>query len=176
MLEAERFDPYKDHLVEVVVETEAVQVYVLREAPKRNANAVQIAFTPWGIGITGDLCPGKDNRGVWSRNAYGRGWFLKAGGESYLAEKFLEESWDAKRAWDDLEAQLKEADGARERKRLREVLDSPWEHEHELYEAMSEAGLETGDGVPGYDYRENDVAMLVSLQARLRRHFGDGGT
>jgi len=171
----EGWDPYKDHVVEVVVETEAVQVYELRERPDTNVNAVQIAFTPWGIGITGDLCPGKDNRGVWSRCRYGRDWFIGASSADYLAGKFLEQTWDEDRAREELRWHAKEEDDRKRKAAYNEVAGSFWNNEHELYQEMVDARLDVDDGVPGCGYDEGDVAMLVSLQARLRRHLEGGG-
>lgn len=172
----EDWDPYKDHIVEVVVETEAVQVYVLREAPRRVANAVQICFTPWGIGITGDLCPGGNDRGVWSQGGYGRAWFTRASSADYLAGKFLAEVWDRERARLELLDQADdEAQNAEVRAAYKTVAEDDWMDERGLYDALSAAGLDTSDELPGYGYREADVAMLLSLQARLRRHVEGGG-
>lgn len=168
----EGWDPYKDHLVEVVVETEAIQSYVLRERPMSGINAVQIVFTAWGIGITGDLCPGENN-GVWSRSYYGRDWFIKASSPAYLAGKFLNESWDADRARRELLDRASEE--AEIRAACKAVAEEDWMDERGLFEAMDAAGLDTSDGLPGYGYREADVAMLLSLQARLRRHVEGGG-
>lgn len=171
----EGWNPYKDHVVNALVETETVQVYELRERPGSSVNAVQIAFTPWGIGITGDLCPGKDNRGVWSRNRSGRSWFTGESSADYLAEKFLDQSWDADRAREELREMAKDETSRKRKAAYRELATGWWENEHELYEAMSDAGLDTGDGVPGYGDRSADLAMLVSLRDRMHRYLVDNG-
>lgn len=87
-------NPYAGHVVHVLAETRHVQVYDLRPADGSNVNQVLVTFGPSGIGISGDLAPGPDGGGVWSRNVGGRGcmeWFLGASSRGYLAQKFLRE-------------------------------------------------------------------------------------
>lgn len=165
-------DPYVGHVVHVLAETRHVQVYDLRPADGSNVNQVLVTFGPSGIGISGDLAPGPSGEGVWSRNVGGRGcreWFVGASSRDYLAEKFLHKVWTAESARAQLQAEL-ERDPDPDRG-LVDLLEDPWEQEHELYEAMQHMGCDTADGVYGHAYRESDIDLLVSLQARLRRHF-----
>lgn len=56
--------------------------------PDQRAQSTLIIFSPEGIIITGDLCPG-ENRGVVSDYGYGLSWFVQDLNPDYLAEKFL---------------------------------------------------------------------------------------
>lgn len=56
--------------------------------PDRRAQSTLIIFSPEGIVVTGDLCPG-ENRGVMSDYGYGLPWFVQDLDPDYLAEKFL---------------------------------------------------------------------------------------
>jgi len=83
-------DPFETHELQVLVETDKVQVYRLAK-PGTRIDSVQITFSPEGIAIQGDQCVA--GNGVCSSYGYGRGWFAGQLAPSYLAEKFFPTEW-----------------------------------------------------------------------------------
>lgn len=92
----------KDHILEQVLDAEKFKAFYLKNPKYGRMDSCLIMFTPEGIGILGDLCPGNDSRnsGV---HAYGYGleWFVGRLSWSYLCEKFLCKEWNAEVAADD---------------------------------------------------------------------------
>lgn len=95
-------DMLKNHYLEQVLDTEKFKAFYLREPGMGRMQSCLFMFTPEGIVICGDLCPGNDSRnsGV---HAYGYGlsWFSQGLSGSYLCEKFLTKEWHPELAVED---------------------------------------------------------------------------
>ena len=95
-------DMLKNHYLEQVLDTEKFKAFYLRQPGMGRMQSCLFMFTPEGVNICGDLCPGNDSRnsGV---HAYGYGlsWFSQNLSGSYLCEKFLTKEWHPELAVDD---------------------------------------------------------------------------
>jgi len=90
-----RYDEHlKDHYLEKVLDEPKFKAFYLKKQGYGRMESCLIMFSPEGISIHGDLCPGNDvrNSGV---HAYGYGleWFAGRLSWSYLCEKFLSQDW-----------------------------------------------------------------------------------
>jgi hypothetical protein len=90
------------HILEQVLDTPKFKAFYLKEPGMGRMQSCLILFSPEGINILGDLCPGNDTRnsGV---HAYGYGldWFAGRLSWSYLCEKFLSKDWHKEVAIED---------------------------------------------------------------------------
>lgn len=88
-------DMLKNHFLEEVLDSPKFQAFYLKEPGLGRMQSTLILFTPEGIIITGDLCPGNDprNSGVTSSLGYGINWFAGKLSPCYLCEKFLSEGF-----------------------------------------------------------------------------------
>jgi hypothetical protein len=140
---------------------------------------VQISFTPEGIFIMGDLCPGL--HGVGSALGYGLGWFKGRKSEGYLCEKFLVTGFVAEYAADSIEDTLKDPEDydltPDAVKGLREVIthlrDDSSYGETRLYDDLCLLDYPTDDGVPGYGYDPRDAGWLCAIQQRFAELWDD---
>lgn len=92
-------DMVHDHILIEQGSTDRIRSFYLKHKDRQVYGRMQstyFLFTPEGIIITGDLCPGNDSRnsGVHAFG-YDLHWFAGRLSESYLCEKFLTESWHA---------------------------------------------------------------------------------
>lgn len=90
-----RYDEmFEKHCLEQVLDTGKFQAFYLREPSMGRAQSCMILFSPEGINILGDLCPGNDarNSGVHAAG-YGLAWFAGRLSWSYLCGKFLSKEW-----------------------------------------------------------------------------------
>jgi hypothetical protein len=98
-----RYDEtFKKHFLEQVLDTPKFKAFYLKAPGLGRMESCLIMFSPEGINILGDLCPGNDSRnsGV---HAYGYGleWFAGNLSWSYLCEKFLSKEWHKELAEED---------------------------------------------------------------------------
>lgn len=107
----------KNHiLVEALPQTGDFRAFYMKEPGEGRMMSTLFVFTPEGIVIMGDLCPGgPGNGGSISRFGYGLGWFGSQKSEYYLCEKFLQREWQREVAerWvrEHIEEMKKEAGG-----------------------------------------------------------------
>ena len=98
-----RYDKiFENHYLEQVLDTDRFKAFYMRAPGLGRMESCLIMFSPEGINILGDLCPGNDTRnsGV---HAYGYGldWFAGRLSWSYLCEKFLSKEWHRELAEED---------------------------------------------------------------------------
>ncbi len=98
-----RYDEmFSKHVLEQVLDTPKFKAFYLKEPGMGRMQSCLVMFSPEGINILGDLCPGNDarNSGV---HAYGYGldWFVGQLSWSYLCEKFLSKEWHRELAEED---------------------------------------------------------------------------
>lgn len=136
-----------------------------------------LVFTPEGIVIMGDWCPGGcagRNAGVISCYGYSEGWFAGRLSPDYLASKFLRKCWQPEKGERQLKERVLEARHARyiERDVAREAFDRIAIHNGDgltaetAYGIFSDAGLSDFEDL-GYDYDPDDFALLVAIQQRF---------
>lgn len=105
MIEPDLYKHYKrDFENRVLIEqggTDRIRAFYLKPSDNLDGRmeSTYFLFTPEGVNILGDLCPGNDGRnsGVHAFG-YSLGWFAGRLSHSYLCEKFLEERWQYKLA------------------------------------------------------------------------------
>jgi hypothetical protein len=158
------------HRLEVVGDTPAVKVYRLA-APGTRMMSTQIAFTPEGIGIGGDFCPG--GHGVWSAYGYGLNWFRGSLSGDYLASKFLTRGWVPEYAAASIREWADDADTERtaeQREGLRELagqVDNDNMEPSEMRDRLRDLGEDCDDGIPGWAWDPRDHAALIAIQRRF---------
>lgn len=169
----------KDHYLEPVENTGSLKAFYLRDKPNTRIQSTLIMFTPEGIVITGDLCPGRN--GVIGRG-YGLEWFASELSPSYLAEKFLcGNVYDPDRAERRLKEylselgreawQFRDIESIRQARNIRDAIKEwsyPFESPESLHDCLG--GLisdqETLYGF-GYGYPVVDFAWLSAIQRRF---------
>jgi hypothetical protein len=149
--------------------------YYMRDPNQGRMMSTLFVFTPEGIVIMGDLCPGgPGNRGSISNYNYGIGWFSRHQSEYYLCEKFLSKEWQSvvaarfvrEHIW-----QLKLNKDAEELKQMGEWEDllnrlecSEMGADH-FHDALQDLGYEHED--EGYEYHLQTAGWLCALQQRF---------
>lgn len=89
----------KDHTLEQVLDTEKFKAFYMRPPGGGRMMSTLFLFTPEGIVIMGDLCPGHSGgNGVVSALGYGLRWFTEELSGDYLCQKFLQKGWHAELA------------------------------------------------------------------------------
>lgn len=170
-----------NHVRTVVVETDTVRCYRFG-APGTRMWSFQVTETPEGLHICGDV----PQEPLTVRETLG--WFLGATSQKYMASRVgLQKAWDWKAARDALQdeaatleaCELSDADAAHAAK-LREVADEIREPDHEmlgafaLNDALTDIGYDTSDGLPGYRYPPETLAMLEAIRRTVVRCGGQG--
>lgn len=149
---------FSRHVLEVLVETEHVQCYRLREPGTRNC-LIQITATPEGICIQGDYTP-EDRHGTCAAKPLA--WFAGDLSPDYLAEKFLHKGWHAELARTDLKALLDA--GEIDAGLYTTLTGATHDGEAAFYTTCTEVGRDPVDGVPGWGYDPNAVYRLSKIQ------------
>jgi len=162
------------HTLTPLVRDEGARIEVWRMARAgTRAMSVQIAGTPEGICLMGDLHPGPDRNGCCS--VFGRGlrWFSQEQmSESDLCSKFLTRAWVPEIAAETLrrwganpgDYGLEACQAGTIRVLATRVHDCD---ERQFYDALTELGLDDGDGIPGYGYPPEDAGWLCAIQERF---------
>ena len=92
----------KNHYLEQVLDTPRFKAFYLKQPGMGRMQSCMILFSPEGINILGDLCPGNDKRNSGVHAAgYGLDWFAGNLSWSYLCEKFLTKEWHQELAIED---------------------------------------------------------------------------
>jgi hypothetical protein len=175
-------DALKNHVLEEALQkTGEFQAFYLKEPGQGRMMSTLFVFTPEGIVICGDLCPGgPGNQGSISNFGYGLGWFSGRLSEGYLCEKFLSREWQPKVAeeWcrEHIEELKKEA--AEEKKAVEKLED--WEDlldsltvreigNDRFHEALQDLDYYVED--EGYDYPLSSAGWLCVLQQRFAEEY-----
>jgi hypothetical protein len=163
----------KDHVLEEVLqETAGFRAFYLKMPGKTRMMSTLFVFTPEGIVIMGDLCPGGPrNQGCISTFNYGLGWFATELSEHYMCSKFLGEVWQPEVALEWLRANekdlLSEGFKAEDLIQLDSSLAGGEMDEASFRHDLEDAGYEMDDELPGYDYDLDTAGWLCALQQRF---------
>lgn len=138
--------------------------------PDQRAQSTLIIFSPEGIVITGDLCPG-DNRGVVSDYGYGLSWFVQELNPYYLAGKFLRKKFVFDVADETFRAMVKDAFDNKEFSVAEEAIceweevdpENPIEAVEMCRRHFGEEGCESF----GMGYDPKEMKMLVATQRQF---------
>lgn len=149
--------------------------YYMREPGQGRMMSTLFVFTPEGIVIMGDLCPGgPGNRGSISNYNYGIGWFSKPKSEYYLCEKFLSREWQSVVAADWVKEHIgqitlnNDADELKQLGEWEDLLHSLEGREmgaDHFHDALQDLGYDHED--EGYEYPLNTAGWLCGLQQRF---------
>lgn len=183
---------FETHKLDCFCDTPDVKVFDLRRPGTRNM-CVQLAFTPEGIHLTGDLSLGRDQSGIGTVLHKSLGWFSGELSEGYLCSKFLTKQFQQEEAvenarftadhyaemvndptWEDEREQNKELAGkwlafavALERcDDDASALQCANEHYYEMDDPDAFEGL-------GYDYPRADAGWLCIIQQTFARLYAE---
>lgn len=175
-------DALKNHVLEEVLpQTGEFRAFYLKEPGEGRMMSTLFVFTPEGVVIMGDLCPGgPKNQGSISDYGYGLGWFARKQSEYYLCEKFLSREWQIEVAerWcrEHIEELKKDAAGRDDLKAelLKEMPE--WEEllsrlqggemgRDHFHEALQDLGYDVED--EGFEYHLNTAGWLCALQQKF---------
>lgn len=180
---------FEDHYLTTTCDTPDVKVFYMRQ-PETRAFAVQLAFTPEGIHITGDVALGRDRSGVGTSVGCGKtlGWFCGELSEGYLCEKFLTKQFQQDAAVEDARNNAEEY--------ARQANDESWDDEErtrctrlagqwltfalelercdddfDAHQCAMEAYNDIDDSDSfeglGYDYPRTDAGWLCAIQKKF---------
>jgi hypothetical protein len=170
----------QDKVLTQVLDTEDFQAFKIHR-PGTRMGSTMITFTPEGIVIHGDLCPGQN--GVISNFGYGLGWFSKKTSPDYLCSKFLQRGWHAELAQEELEDWVRaggdpwgDEDSDPNSERVSGLLDIICRLDRgeigqeglcqELVDLYGDQGI-LDDGSPGWGYDPSEAGWLIAIQARF---------
>lgn len=147
--------------------------YYMKEPGQGRMMSTLFIFTPEGIVIMGDLCPGgPGNRGSISSYNYGIGWFSRKQSEYYLCEKFLSKEWQLVVAerWcrehiDEMKEDKEDLARLDEWQELLGRLQGGEIGRDQLYDDLQDLDYEPED--EGYEYPLNTAGWLCALQQRF---------
>ena len=162
----------KDHVLEELPGTDILKAFYLKVPGEGRMMSTLFVFTPEGIVVMGDFCPGGPrNQGSISVYNYGLGWFATELSEHYMCGKFLGEVWQAKVAleWmrDNRDDLMAEGLKAEDLMPIEAALDGGEMSEQDFRDDLEAAGYECDDGAPGYAYDPEDASRLCALQQRF---------
>lgn len=163
----------KNHILEQVLDSEKFKAFYLKDPAQGRQMSTLLTFTPEGIVIMGDFCPGGPrNEGVISSFGYDLGWFASEKSEDYLCGKFLKQEWNCQSALAWLVENKK--DILAEPEVSKDVLEDVEAYlsagdmlEGDFMAEMEEAGYDISDDAPGYDYDPHTAAVLCGLQQKF---------
>lgn len=148
--------------------------YYMKEPGQGRMMSTLFVFTPEGIVIMGDLCPGgPGNGGSISSYGYGIGWFSRQQSEYYLCEKFLRREWQIEVAerWcrEHIEEMRKEeCNGRKDIAGWEELLTRLQGREmgrDHFHEALQDLDYDVED--EGFEYHLNTAGWLCGLQQKF---------
>lgn len=160
---------FEGRVLEVVADTERLQCVMLR-FPGRTATSTVITAGPGHIHIAGDLCPARGVTYHTGGTTRMFGWLVARTSASHLAEKFLEKAFSPSLVQGDVEHALRDAEGPHivRLARILVALDNgETMTESDVIEAMGDLSFETADGIWGFGYPPDDLAMLCAIQQQF---------
>ena len=163
----------KNHVLEVVLDSEKIQAYYLKEPGQGRMMSTLILFTPEGIVLQGDLTPGRF--GNVSAYKYGRAWFAGFLSEDYLCEKFLPKVYVPEKALAACKRGVLEgrrAGGLTKEKALDLWIDLTAFSEYFLsernaYDFWTDELLNDGCDAYFYGYEPDEAGWLCAIQQRF---------
>jgi hypothetical protein len=165
----------KNHVLELLSQTETVSAWYLKRPGKTRMMATLITFTPEGIVLQGDLTPGQN--GNVSVGGYGIGWFSGDKSEDYLCEKFLTKEFVPELAIEYFKDQIfrwrrEDPNGNFSKEQAREAWDdivtlerNQEVYSHTFYELYSETFNDTPEC--GYGYNLGEAGWLCAIQQKF---------
>ena len=161
------------HVLTPLVRDEAAGIEVWRMArPGTRTMSVQIAGTPEGICLMGDLHPGPHHNGCCSVFGLDLHWFSLEISEDYLCSKFLPLTWVPAYAAAALEDWASSPSGhglaGDKVEEIMDLADFMRGHgcdERQFHEALADLGVRGVD--PEYGYRHEDAGWLCAIQERF---------
>lgn len=175
-------ESFQNHTLEVALDHEKWKAFYLRAAGGGRTQSTFLMFTPEGIFISGDLCPGNDarNSGVHAMG-YGLDWFSGKLSYSYLAEKFLSRGWQRELAADECrgiaEDIQKGEDGYHSDRQVREMVQERGRLADEI-RGMRQGLREADEGTPGAilaqlrEYRDLGAQLKMKIRS-AREDYAD---
>jgi hypothetical protein len=172
-----------DASLELVEQGELYSVFRLRKYPNSSTMSSLLIFGPGVICITGDLRVNKNGVNILG---YGLDWFTMNLDAHYLAEKCLDEVYEADRAKADLSAHMKDRLEAawiyRNRreishlKALRNLIreEGQWDlfdSAHTLHEALIKLDSDYYEYRFGYGYPTAELGWLSAIQRRFSEEY-----
>jgi len=162
----------KDHILEELPGSDQLKAFYLKKPGEGRMLSTLFVFTPEGIVVMGDLCPGGPrNQGSISVYNYGLAWFSTELSEHYMCGKFLGEVWQSEVAlgWvrDNRKELVAEGISQDDLIQLEASLEGGEMSEQDFRQDLEAAGYECDDGVPGYDYDLDEAGWLCALQQRF---------
>ncbi|MHC4093109.1 MAG: hypothetical protein ACYSVY_23035 [Planctomycetota bacterium] len=160
----------KDHVLEEIPAGDQLRMFLMRK-PGTRIHLVQLIFSPNGIILAGDLTIGGVH-GCVSSPGYDVAWFGTKKSERYLCEKFLvnQSEWDRDACLEGIRYWYEDDDEGPPPE-VQEILDEqpPYlaDNPDAMYDALARAGVDLGDGVPGFDYPRADAGWLCAVQERF---------
>jgi hypothetical protein len=153
-------------------EAHALRAYYLKPPQGGRAQSCYLIFSREGIVIMGDWCPRQ--HGVISYWGYNEGWFAGQLSRSYIAQKFLQRSWQPEQGHGQLNERILDArrSDAITKEAAREALDKLSEitpeylSAHEAHQIFTDAGLSDFEDL-GYGYDPVDLDLLQAIQIRF---------
>lgn len=147
--------------------------YYMKEPGQGRMMSTLFVFTPEGVVIMGDLCPGgPGNRGSISNYNYGIGWFSRKQSETYLCEKFLSKEWQSVVAarWvrehiDEMKKDKEDLSRLEEWQDLLGRLEGGEMGAERFHEALQDLDYDVED--EGYEYHLQTAGWLCGLQQRF---------
>ena len=149
--------------------------YYMRDPGQGRMMSTLLVFTPEGIVLMGDLCPGgPGNRGSISNYNYGIGWFSRPQSEYYLCEKFMAREWQSIVAAKFVREHIAEITLSGDPDYLKDLpewedllnrLDAGEMGSDHFHDALQELGYEHED--EGYEYNLNEAGWLCGIQQKF---------
>jgi len=167
-------DALKNHVLEEVPAGGEFRAFYLKEPGHGRMNSTLFIFTPEGIVIMGDLCPGgPKNQGSISDFNYGLGWFSRPQGEWYLCSKFLRKVWQSEAALEWVQDHIKAIEKGEEAGDIEEFreIESDLQYQNldagHFHDALETAGYDIDGELPGEDFPRNTAGWLCALQQKF---------
>ena len=158
-------DVLEAHLLEEVTQsTSPVRSFYLRPPSGGSRRATLLTFTPEGIAIQGDLCPGTDGA---LAKGFDLAWFEGDVSEEDLCDAFLKKGFQLLAAARDLRTSRYAENSYLAR--LADLAEFGHVDEDHLRRALFEAGLsfQEVDQI-GYDFPLDDAGWLCAIQRRFK--------
>lgn len=159
---------FDDHVLTLLCQSEDGHSRVYQCAkPGTLVRSFSVSFGPHGIAIMGDYCPCR-NGACSERKSFN--WFASQMKYDYLASKFLQRTWNPRKALESFEELIHE--GQIPKEELENVSEFVFDEEDDFWRVIAKYGIALDDE-RGWWYHDNDVIVLATIQAVFARLAGD---